>query len=132
MCEWCGKVDKIETTKLAPKEAAELLCEDESEYESGEMCGAQATYRTKARSVDMHICERHLKKLKEDMDEGLGELLQSATLAQRIVAKPIQNKERCEEFDWDRETECGKPADYAYIVTQETYSCDQHKIGGAP
>lgn len=127
MCEWCGKVDESQATELGPEEADELICEGESEYEPGHMCGAPARYRSKDRFVEMHICERHMQAVKADMDEGLGDLLQSAALAESVVVRPIRSQERCEDLDFARGTECGEPAGYAYIVTQETYCCAKHK-----
>jgi|CXWL01.1.fsa_nt_gi hypothetical protein len=128
MCEWCGKVDASETTALGPEEAEEMLCEDESQYEPGHMCGAPAAYRSKDRFVEMHLCEKHMETRKAELSEGLGDLLKSAALAEGIMAKPIQAKENCDEFEFVGAEECGQPASYAYIVTQESYACEQHKV----
>ncbi len=127
MCEWCGKVDTSETAPLSSEESEDMLCEDESEHEPGHMCGAPAKYRSKDLFVEMHICEKHMEARKAELSEGLGDLLRSTALAEGIIAKPIQAKECCEDFEFEGASECGLPAQYAYIMAQENYTCERHK-----
>lgn len=123
-------MDASETKALSPEEGEEMLCEDESEFEPEHMCGAPAKYRSTNRFVEMHLCEKHMETRKAELSEGLGDLLQSAALAEAIMAKPIQAKENCEDFEFDGVEECDQPARYAYIVTQESCVCERHKPGG--
>jgi hypothetical protein len=125
MCEFC---DKTETTveRLAPDEQSP--CEWISEELGPGACAEQAVYSVSDWFVDEHLCEAHKLATEKEMEEGLGDFLDSAGFHSQFEIKPIEQEESCDytaptATDWEA---CGKKATHAKYILDTSLFCAEH------
>ncbi len=153
MCHYCEQ-DEIWGEPLEPDEAdeEEYQCEwldetdaddgdDEDEEEEEEdleqrRCLNRAVHAVQQRYVDEHLCAEHADAVKQDLSEGLGDLLAEAGLEDEceFLSIPL-GSDACEyvhPLDMLRPaaevTECGRPATRAKRVVTTTFLCTPHAV----
>jgi hypothetical protein len=125
MCEFCSKTE-VTIEKLAAEEQSP--CEWISEEEGPGACDQQAAYAVSEWYVEDHLCDVHKKDTEKEMEEGLGEFLDSAGFRSQFEIRPIQQEETCDYFapdsaDWEH---CGKKAAFAKYILDTSLLCAEH------
>ena len=125
MCEYCSK-SEITVEKLDSDE--EASCEWFSEEAGAGACGEPAVYAVSDWFVDDHLCAAHKIATEKEMDEGLGDFMESAGFDSQFEIRPIEAEETCDYFaptstDW---TACGKKASYAKYILDTSLLCAEH------
>ena len=125
MCEYCDKtetkVEKLGDDDLFP-------CEWIAEELGPGACGEQAIYAVSDWFIDDHLCNAHKVAVEEDMEEGLGEFLETAGFHAQYEIKAIQQAETCDYIDptapdWKRS---GKKAGFAKYILDTSLLCSEH------
>jgi hypothetical protein len=125
MCEYCSKtettIEKLATDEIFP-------CEWISEESGPGACAEQAVYSVSDWFVDDHLCEAHKLATEKEMEEGLGDFLDSVGFGSEFEIKPIEEEESCDYVaptatDW---TPCGKKASYAKYILDTSLLCAEH------
>ena len=125
MCEFCGKTE-VTNEKLDAE--GQYPCEWISEEEGPGACAALALYSVSEWYVEDHLCDAHRLATEKEMEEGLGEFLDSAGFRSQFEIRPIEQKETCDYFapdsaDWEP---CGKTATFAKYILDTTLVCAEH------
>jgi hypothetical protein len=125
MCEYCSKT---ETTleRLAPDEV--VPCEWISEELGPGACAEQAVFAVSDWFVEDHLCEAHKLATEKEMNEGLGEFLDSVGFGSEFEFKAIEQEESCDYIDptaGDWHT-CGKKASHAKYILDTSLFCAKH------
>jgi hypothetical protein len=125
MCEFC---EKSETTfeKLDSEEGH--TCEWFTEESGPGACSKRAVYAVSIWFVDDHLCEAHKRAVEKQMDEGLGDFLDSVGFSSEFEIKPIESQETCdyvapESTDWKL---CGRKAAFAKYILDTSLLCAEH------
>ena len=125
MCEYCSKtettVEKLATDEIFP-------CEWISEEFGPGACAEQAVYAVSDWFVEDHLCEAHKLATEKEMEEGLGDFLDSVGFRSEFEIKPIEQEESCDYIaptatDWKP---CGKKAGYAKYILDTSLFCAEH------
>jgi hypothetical protein len=125
MCEFCGKtevtIEKLESDEQYP-------CEWISEEFGPGACAELAVYSVSEWYVEDHLCDAHRLTTEKEMEEGLGEFLDSAGFRSQFEMRPIQQEETCDYFapnsaDWEP---CGKKATHAKYILDTSLLCPEH------
>lgn len=115
MCEYCNKtettVERLGSDELYP-------CEWISEEFGPGACAEQAIYSVSEWYVEDHLCDAHRLATEKEMEEGLGEFLDSAGFRSQFEIRPIEQEETCDYFapdsaDWEP---CEKKATFAKYI----------------
>ena len=125
MCEYCSK-SEITVERLAADEI--FPCEWISEELGPGTCTEQAAYAVSDWFVEDHLCEAHKRETEKQMEEGLGDFLDSVGFGSEFEIKPIEQEESCDYFapdsaDWKP---CGKKAIYAKYILDTSLLCAEH------
>jgi len=125
MCEFCNE-SEVTVEKLEPDE--QCPCEWIAEEAGPGACAALALYSVSEWYVEDHLCDSHRIATEKEMQEGLGELLDSAGFRCQFEIRPIQQEETCDYFaptsaDWEP---CGKRATFAKYILDSTPWCAEH------
>jgi hypothetical protein len=125
MCEYCSK-SEITVERLAADEI--FPCEWISEELGPGTCTEQAAYAVSDWFVEDHLCEAHKHETEKQMEEGLGDFLDSVGFRSEFEIKPIQQEESCDYFapdssDWKP---CGEKAIYAKYILDTSLLCAEH------
>jgi hypothetical protein len=125
MCEYCSK-SEITVERLAADEI--FPCEWISEDSGPGACAEHATYSVSDWYVEDHLCEAHKLATEKQMEEGLGDFLDSVGFSSQFETKRIEQKETCDYFDptstdWEP---CGKKANYAKYILDTSLLCAEH------
>ena len=125
MCEFCNKTE-VTVEKLAEDE--ESLCEWISEESGPGACAEPALYSVSEWYVEEHLCDVHKLVTEKEMEEGLGDFLDSAGFRSQFELRPIEQAETCEYFapdsaDWEP---CGKKATHAKYILDTSLFCAEH------
>jgi hypothetical protein len=126
MCEFCSKTE-VAIEKLDP-DGEEYPCEWVSEEAGPGACAALALYSVSEWYVEDHLCDAHRLATEKEMEEGLGEFLDSAGFPSQFEMRPIEQKETCDYFapnsaDWEP---CGEGATFAKYILDSTLVCAEH------
>jgi hypothetical protein len=81
------------------------------------------------RFAEDHLCEDHLRQEQQDVQEGLGELLNSFGLQHTSDYISIDAEALCDYMGnllSDTVTRCGGTATRVKMITQEMMLCDKH------
>jgi len=125
MCEYCSKteetVEKLDADQQYP-------CEWISEEAGPGACAELAVYSMSQWYVEDHLCEAHKLATEKEMEEGLGEFLDSAGFSSQFEIRPIKQAETCDYFapnsaDWEP---CGKKATFAKYILDTSLVCAEH------
>jgi hypothetical protein len=78
--------------------------------------------------VEDHLCEAHKIATEKQMEDGLGEFLDSVGFRSEFEIKPIEQEETCDYFapdsvDWKP---CGKKATFAKYMLDTSLVCAEH------
>jgi hypothetical protein len=125
MCEYC---EKNEVT-VEPLDAAERnTCEWIDEEAGPGACAAVAVYSVSSWYVEDHLCDAHKLATEQEMNEGLGEFLESAGFRSQFDIRPIEQEDTCDYFapdsaDWEP---CGKKAAFAKYILDTSLLCAEH------
>ena len=125
MCEFCTKTE-VTVEKLAEDE--ESACEWISEELGPGACDEPALYSVSEWYVEEHLCDVHKLATETEMEEGLGDFLDSAGFRSQFELRPIEQAETCEYFatdsaDWEP---CGKKATHAKYILDTSLFCAEH------
>jgi hypothetical protein len=125
MCEFCAKTE-VTVEKLA--DAEESPCEWISEELGPDACAEPAVYSVSEWYVEEHLCDVHKLVTEKEMEEDLGDFLDSAGFRSQFEIRPIEQEETCEYFapdstDWEP---CGKKATHAKYILDTTLVCAEH------
>ncbi len=125
MCQYCNK-SETRVEKLDDDEVDQ--CEWYSEDLGPGTCTEPAAYAVSDWFVDDHLCEAHKLVVEKDMEEGLGEFLESAGFQSQYEIKTIDEDENCDYLDptkpgWQV---CGKKARYAKYMLDTSLLCPAH------
>lgn len=128
MCNLCDPYNEPEElVELKGDATTGAVCDCTSMSDETEVCGEPARFCRIDPHVDLHLCEEHMLKKKADLEAGLLEFEQRASLALGAVIKEIEGTDLCDEAVGD-DGECVKPARYALIVKSPNYLCETHKL----
>ena len=125
MCEFCSKtettVEKLATDEIFP-------CEWISEEFGPGACAEQAVYAVSDWLVEDHLCEAHKLETEKQMEEGLGDFLESAGFRSQFEITAIEQEKTCDYFapdsaDWKP---CGKKAAFAMYTLDTSLLCAEH------
>lgn len=125
MCEYCDKtetkVEKLGDDDLFP-------CEWISEESGPGACGEQAVYSVSDWFVDDHLCNAHKVAVEKEMEEGLGEFLETVGFHSQYEIKAIQQDETSDYTDstgpdWKP---CDKKASFAKYILDTSLLCEEH------
>ena len=125
MCEYCSQ-SEITVEKLDSDE--QFPCEWISEKSGPGACAEQAVYSVSDWFVGEHLCETHKRATEKEMDEGLGEFMESVGFNSQFEIRPINQDETCDCIvpsgtDWKA---CGKKAPYAKYILDTSLLCAKH------
>lgn len=125
MCEFCAKTE-VTVEKLA--EDDDSPCEWISEELGPGACDESAAYSVSEWYVEEHLCDVHRLVTEQEMEEGLGDLLDSVGFRSQFELRPIEQAETCEYFapdsaDWEP---CGKKAAHAKYILDTSRVCAAH------
>jgi len=125
MCEFCKKtevtVERLDSEATSP-------CEWISEEAGPGACAALALYSVSEWYVEDHLCEAHKLETEKEMEEGLGEFLESAGFHSQFEIKPIEQEETCDYLattsaGWEL---CGRKATFAKYILDTSLVCAEH------
>jgi hypothetical protein len=125
MCEYCSKtettVERLSSDEIFP-------CEWISEESGPGACAERAVYSVSDWYVADHLCKAHKLATEKEMEEGLGDFLDSAGFSSQFEMKPIEQEETCDHFDptspdWEP---CGTKATYAKYILDISLLCAEH------
>jgi hypothetical protein len=125
VCEYCSKtettVERLATDELYP-------CQWISEEFGPGTCAEQAVYSVSEWYVEDHLCEAHRLATEKEMEDGLGEFLDSTGFRSQFEIRPIEQEETCDYFapdsaDWEP---CGKKAKFAKYILDSSLVCAEH------
>jgi hypothetical protein len=123
MCEYCSQseiaVEKLESDEESP-------CEWISEEFGPGACAELAVYSVSDWSVEDHLCEAHKLEIEKEMQEGLGDFLESAGFDAEFEMRPITQEESCDHLDYAKGKLCGKKAMYAKYFLDTSLYCSEH------
>jgi hypothetical protein len=125
VCEYCNKTE-VTVKKLEVDE--QYPCEWISEEAGPGACAAPALYSVSEWYVEDHLCDDHKVATEKEMQEGLGEFLDSAGFSSQFEMRSIEQAETCDYFapdsaDWEP---CGKKARYAKYILDSSLLCAEH------
>jgi hypothetical protein len=125
MCEFC-KQSEVTVEKLDPDE--QHSCEWISEELGPGACAEQAAFAVSDWFVEDHLCEDHKLATEQQMEEGLGDFLDSMGFNAEFEIKPIGQEETCDYIDptatdWKP---CGQKARYAKYILDTSLLCPAH------
>jgi hypothetical protein len=125
MCEFCKKsevtVERLDADESSP-------CEWISEELGPGACDEPAVYAVSDWFVEDHLCEAHKRETEKQMEEGLGDFLDSVGFSSQFEIKPIEQEETCDYIapdsaDWKP---CGKKATFAKYILDTSLVCEEH------
>jgi hypothetical protein len=125
MCEYCSKtettVERLTTDEVLP-------CEWISEEFGPGACAELAVYSVADWFVDDHLCEAHKLATEKEMEEGLGDFLDSVGFRSQFEIRPIEQAETCDYIvptatDWEA---CGEKATHAKYILDTSFLCTEH------
>jgi hypothetical protein len=125
MCEFCNKSEvTVETLDAGENHPCEWISE---ELGPG-ACAERAVYAVSDWFVEDHLCGAHKLETENQMEEGLGDFLESAGFRSQFEIKPIQQEETCDYIartatDWQV---CGKKATHAKYILDTSLLCAEH------
>jgi hypothetical protein len=125
MCEFC-KESEITVESLDSEES--FPCEWISEEFGPGACEERAVYAVSVWFVEDHLCEAHKIATEKQMEDGLGEFLDSVGFRSEFEIKPIEQEETCDYFapdsvDWKP---CGRKAKFAKYMLDTSLVCAEH------
>ena len=125
MCEYCSKT---ETTVERLATDKQFTCEWISEEFGPGACAEQAVYSVSDWFVEDHLCDAHRLATEKEMEEGLGDFLDSAGFRSQFEIKPIEQEATCDYIapaatDWEP---CGKKAACAKYILDTSLVCAEH------
>ena len=122
MCEYCNEtettVERLATGELYP-------CEWISEEFGPGACAEQAVYSVSEWYVEDHLCGAHRLATEKEVEEGLGEFLDSAGFRSQFEIRSIEQEDTCapDSADWEP---CAKKATCAKYILDTTLVCAEH------
>jgi hypothetical protein len=128
MCEYCNKTD-VTLAQIDSEE--EPPCEWFSEEEGPGSCDKPAVFKLSEWYVEDHLCETHKKETEEEMEEGLGDVLNSAGFGAQYEMRAIEQEETCDYIspaDSGNWKPCGKKASHAKYILENWALCADHAV----
>ena len=125
MCEYCKKTEvTIETLDTGDQYPCEWITEEAGPG----VCAELALYSVSEWYVEDHLCDAHKLATEKEMEEGLGDFLDSVEFRSQFEMKPIAEKETCDYMDptatdWKV---CGRKATHAKYILDNSLFCAEH------
>jgi len=90
-----------------------------------------ARFEVSEYSFQRHLCEAHMKELRQDLDDGLAEMWKESGLQEATDFLPIKQAAPCgfltpEEARKEQGQPCGGPAQFAELGVSLTPMCPKH------